>query len=68
MRDDFLVVLMSMLGTIFAFAVMFAGMALGFFAFCQWQGLEFNVWAPVALTIAFIYAKALIKAGRQHGD
>lgn len=59
---------MLLLGTIFAFTVMFAGTALGFFAFCQWQGLEFNVWAPVALTIAYIYAKALIKAGRSHDD
>lgn len=68
MIDDFLVALMSLLGTIFAFAILFAGMALGFFAFCEWQGVEFNVWAPVALTVAYIYAKALIKAGRSHDD
>lgn len=68
MIDDFLVALMSLLGAIFAFAILLAGMALGFFALFEWQGVEFNVWAPVALTVAYIYAKALIKAWRSHDD
>lgn len=68
MREELLAALLSLVGLTITFAVFFAGISLGFFAFCQWQGMEFNVWAPVALTVAFIYAKALIKAGRQHGD
>lgn len=68
MREELFAALLSLVGLTITFAILFTGVTLGFFAFCQWQGVEFNVWAPVALTVAFIYTKALVKAGRRHGD